>query len=90
MEDKYYQKQKERVQREVRKIYQSLSEEQKDQRRKKARERYHNFTEEEKDKQQKKLEKGIKIFLKKKKKGISIIQNIRTGYRRNYYLMHKK
>ena len=79
MVDKYYQKQKERLQREVREIYQSLSEEQKDQRRKKARERYHNFTE-EKDKQQKKLEKGIKIFLKKKKKGISIIQNIRTGY----------
>ena len=80
MVDKYYQKQKERLQREVREIYQSLSEEQKDQRQKKARERYHNFTEEEKDKQQKKLEKGIKIFLKKKKKGISIIQNIRTGY----------
>ena len=79
MVDKYYQKQKERLQREVREIYQSLSEEQKDQRRKKAQERYHNFTE-EKDKQQKKLEKGIKIFLKKKKKGISIIQNIRTGY----------
>ena len=50
MVDKYYQKQKERLQREVREIYQSLSEEQKDQRQKKARERYHNFTEEEKDK----------------------------------------
>ena len=50
MVDKYYQKQKERLQREVHEIYQSLSEEQKDQRRKKARERYHNFTEEEKDK----------------------------------------
>ena len=49
MVDKYYQKQKERLQREVSEIYQSLSEEQKDQRRKKARERYHNFTE-EKDK----------------------------------------
>ena len=47
---------------------------------KEARERYQNLSEEEKDKRQKTgLKKDIKILLKKKKKGASIIRKIR-GY----------
>ena len=48
--NKYYQKHKERLQKEGHERYQNLSEEEKDKRRKKARERYQNFTEEEKEK----------------------------------------
>ena len=48
MVNKYYQKHKEKLQKEARERYQNLSEEEKDKRRKKARERYQNFTEEEK------------------------------------------
>ena len=48
MVNKYYQKHKEKLQKEARERCQNLSEEEKDKRRKKARERYQNFTEEEK------------------------------------------
>ena len=47
---KWYQKHKERLQKEARERYQNLSEEVKDKRRKKARERYQHFIEEKKDK----------------------------------------
>ena len=50
MVNKYYQKQREKLQKEARERYQNLSEEKKDKRQKKARERYQNFTEEEKEK----------------------------------------
>ena len=40
----YYQKHKERLQKEASERYQNLSAEEKDKSRKKARERYHNFT----------------------------------------------
>ena len=50
MINKYYQKHKERLQREARERYQSLFEEEKDKRRRKAREIYQNFTKEEKKK----------------------------------------
>ena len=44
----YYQKHKERLQREASEKYQNLSEEEKDKRRKKFRERYQNLPEEQK------------------------------------------
>ena len=47
---KWYQKQKERLQKEARERYQNLSEEVKDKRQKKARERYQHLIEEKKDK----------------------------------------
>ena len=47
---KWYQKHKERLQKEASERYQNLSEEVKDKRRKKARERYQHFIEEKKDK----------------------------------------
>ena len=50
MVNKYYQKHKERLQKEARERYQNLSEEEKDKRRKKTRVRYQNFIEEEKEK----------------------------------------
>ena len=46
----YYQKHKERLQREASEKYQNLSEEEKDKRRKKFRERYQNLPEEQKQK----------------------------------------
>ena len=48
--------------------------------RKQTCERYQNLHEEEKDKRQKKLKKDIKILLKKKKKGTSIIRNVSKSY----------
>ena len=48
MVNKYYQKNKEKLQKEARERYQNLSEEEKDKKRKYGRERYQNFTEEEK------------------------------------------
>ena len=48
MINNYYEKHKERLQKEPREWYQNLFEEEKDKRRKKARQRYQNFTEEEK------------------------------------------
>ena len=50
MINKYYQKHKERLQREARERYHSLFEEEKEKRRRKAREIYQNFTKEEKKK----------------------------------------
>ena len=43
MVNKYYQKQKERLQKKARERYQNLSEEEKDKRQKKSQERYQNF-----------------------------------------------
>ena len=48
MVNKYYKKNKEKLQKEARERYQNLSEEEKDKKRKYGRERYQNFTEEEK------------------------------------------
>ena len=50
MVNKYYQKHKERLRKEVRESYQNLSEEEKDKKRRKVRERYQNFTKEVKEK----------------------------------------
>ena len=50
MVNKYYQKHKERLRKEVRERYQNLSEEEKDKKRRKVRERYQNFTKEVKEK----------------------------------------
>ena len=62
MTQEYYQKHKERLQKEARERYQNLSEEEKKKRRRKARERYQNLTEEENKKGE------IRIFLRKKSK----------------------
>ena len=62
MTQEYYQKHKERLQKEARERYQNLSEEEKEKRRRKARERYQNLTEEENKKGE------IRIFLRKKSK----------------------
>ena len=75
MVNKYYQKHKERLQKETSERYQNFSEEEKDKRRKKAWERYQNFTEEEKWKR-------CQYYQEHKKK--------LHDYRRNYYLIHKK
>ena len=61
MVNKYYQRHKERFEKEAREKYQNLSEEEKDKRQKKARERCQNFTEEEK-------EKGVSIIRNVSKK----------------------
>ena len=50
MVNKYYQKHKEKLQKEEHERYQNLSEDEKDKKAKKAQERYQNFTEEEKEK----------------------------------------
>ena len=50
MVNKFYQKCKQRLQKEARERYQNLSEEEKDKRPKKAREKYQKFTEQEKEK----------------------------------------
>ena len=62
MTQEYYQKHKERLQKEARERYQNLSEEEEEKRRRKARERYQNLTEEENKKGE------IRIFLRKKSK----------------------
>ena len=62
MTQEYYQKHKERLQKEARERYQNLSEEEKEKRRRKARERHQNLTEEENKKGE------IRIFLRKKSK----------------------
>ena len=54
MTNNYYQKHKERLQKEARERYQNPCEEEKDKRQKKARERYQNLTEEEKEKRRNK------------------------------------
>ena len=64
MVNKYYQKLKERLQKEVRERYQNLSEEEKDTRLKKVRDRYQNLPEEQK---QKLLEYMKKYYLVHKK-----------------------
>ena len=74
MVNKYYQKHKERLQKEAHERFQSLSEDAKDIRRKKSREKYQNFTEEEK-------EKKYQYYQEPKQK--------LPEYRRNYYLTHK-
>ena len=71
MVSKYYQKHKERLQKEAREKYQNLSEEEKDKRRKKAREKYLNFTEEENGKR-------CQYYQERKQK--------LPEYRRTYYL----
>ena len=64
MVNNYYEKHKERLQKEPREWYQNLSEEEKDKRRKKARQRYQNFTEEEKEKRhQYYLERYLNVLL---------------------------
>ena len=75
MVNNYYQKHKERLRKETKETYQNLCEQNKDKRRIKARERYQNFTEEEK-------EKRCQYHQEPKNK--------LPGYRRNYYLTHKK
>ena len=50
MVNKYYQKHKEKLQKEAHERYQNLSEDEKDKKAKKTQERYQNFTEEEKEK----------------------------------------
>ena len=50
MVNKYYQKHKEKLQKEAHERYQNLSEDEKDKKAKKAQERYQIFTEEEKEK----------------------------------------
>ena len=50
MVNKYYQKHKEKLQKEAHERYQNLSEDEKVKKAKKAQERYQNFTEEEKEK----------------------------------------
>ena len=62
MTQEYYQKHKERLQKEARERYQNLSEEEKEKRRRKARERHQNLTEEENKKGE------IRTFLRKKSK----------------------
>ena len=62
MTQEYYQKHKERLQKEARERYENLSEEEKEKRRRKARERHQNLTEEENKKGE------IRIFLRKKSK----------------------
>ena len=47
MQNKYYQKTNEKLQKEARERYQNLSEEEKEKKRKKARDRYKNLSEEE-------------------------------------------
>ena len=60
MTQEYYQKHKERLQKEARERYQNLSEEEKEKRRRKAQERHQNLTEEENKKGE------IRTFLRKK------------------------
>ena len=74
MVNKHYQKHKERLQKQARERYQTLSEEKKDKRQEKAREIYQNLTEEEK--------KRLRYYQERKK-------NL-PQYRRNYHLTHKK
>ena len=62
MTQEYYQKHKERLQKEARERYQNLSEEEKEKRRRKAQERHQNLTEEENKKGE------IRTFLRKKSK----------------------
>ena len=50
MVNKYYQKNKEKLQKEARERYQNLSEEEKEKRQKMARDRYQNLSEEEREK----------------------------------------
>ena len=75
MVNKYYQRNKEKLQKEAREKYQNLSEEEKDKKHKYARERQQNFTEEEK-------EKSRHYYQEHKRK--------LPEYRRNYYLAHNK
>ena len=63
--NKYYQKHKEKLQKEVRERYQNLSDEEKDKRRKKARERYKIFL-------KKKKKKGISIIRDESRSYLSI------------------
>ena len=65
MVNSYYEKHKEKLQKEASKIFQNLSEEKKDKRQKKARERYQTFTEEEKN-------ESI-LFRRRKRKNVSVL-----------------
>ena len=71
----FYQKHKERLQKEACERYQNLSEKEKDKKRKMAQERYRHFIKEGK-------EKRHQYYLECKNK--------LSDYRRNYYLTHKK
>ena len=62
----YYQKHKERVQKEARKKYQNLSEVEKLKTGRKARERYQSFTEEEKERSVSIIVNVINVFLRNK------------------------
>ena len=64
MVNKYYQKHKEKLQKEARERYQNLSEEEKDERQKNVPDRYQNLPEEQK---QKLLEYMKKYYLAQKK-----------------------
>ena len=64
MVNKYYQKHKEKLQKEARERYQNLSEEEKDKRQKNVPDRYQNLPEEQK---QKLLEYMKKYYLAQKK-----------------------
>ena len=92
---KWYQKHKERLQKEARERYQNLSEEVKDKRRKKARERYQHFIEEKKDKWWKKAPERYQNFIEeaKEKRYYQYYlerQKRLSDYRKKYYLTHKK
>ena len=82
MVNKYYQKHKERLRKEVHERYQNLSEEEKDKKRRKVRERYQNFTKEIK-------KKGISI-IKNIKRSYLIIEEINISCIKNNYLIFFK
>ena len=68
MVNKYYQKNKEKLQKEAQGRYQNLSEKEKEKRRKKAQGKYKNISEEEKEKRVSIIVIEIRIFLKKRNK----------------------
>ena len=83
MTNKYYQKHKEKLQKETRERYHNVLEDEKEKMRKKARERYQNFNEEEREKKRQYHRERIKNLSKDQKQKL-------VEYMRNYYLVHKK
>ena len=69
MVNKYYQNNKEKLQKEALERYQNLSEEEKEKRLNKARDRYQNLSEEEKEKNFSKIVNVIRIFRGTKARG---------------------
>ena len=83
MVNKYYQKNKEKLQREARERYQYLCEEEKEKRQKKARDRCKNLSEEEKEKKCQYHRDRTKNLSEEEKQK-------KAQYMKNYYLAHKK